>query len=167
MLRTDLLCAGRCLNHETGVVEIREAAHSEMAAICALLEQAGLPTSDIPASNPRFIVLRDDGNIVAVSGLPPFGSAALVRSVAVAAGRRGAGLGRIIVEELERAARAARLDRLILLTQTAREFFAHQGFHVIERRDAPQEVQGNEEFRALCPASAICMLKVLAESVQE
>ena len=163
MLRTDLLCARRCLNRETGVVEIREAANAEMAAIYALLEQAGLPTSDIPASNPRFMVLREDGNIVAVGGLQPFGSAALVRSVVVAAGRRGAGLGRVIVEELEKAARAALIDRLILLTQTAREFFAHQGYYVIDRRDAPQEVQGSEQFRALCPASATCMMKVLAE----
>ena len=142
---------------------MREAANSEMAGICALLEQAGLPTSDIPASNPRFIVLREDGEIVGVGGLQRFGSSALVRSVVIAAGRRGAGLGRVIVEELEKAARAARIDRLILLTQTAREFFAHQGFRVIERSDAPQEVQGSEEFRALCPASATCMMKVLAE----
>jgi len=161
------LCVGRCLNHETVVVEIREAANAEMAAIYALLEQDGLPTSDIPASNPRFMVLREDGNIVAVGGLQPFGSVALVRSVVVAAGRRGAGLGRVIVEELEKAARAARIDRLILLTQTAGEFFARQGFRAIERRDVPQEVQGSEEFRALCPTSAICMLKALTESAQE
>jgi N-acetylglutamate synthase-like GNAT family acetyltransferase len=167
LLRTYLLRAGRCLNRETGVVEIREAANAEMAVIYALLEQAGLPTSDIPASNPRFMVLREHGNIVAVGGLQPFGSAALVRSVVVSAGRRGAGLGRVIVEELEKAARAARIDRLILLTQTAREFFAHQGFHVIERSAAPQEVQGSEEFRSLCPASATCMMKVLAEHAQE
>jgi len=162
-LRAGLLCAGRCLNRETRVIEIREAANAEMAVIYAPLEQAGLPTSDIPASNPRFMVLREDGNIVAVGGLQPFGSAALIRSIVVAADRRGAGLGRVIVQELEKAARAARIDRLILLTQTAREFFAHQGFHVIERSAAPQEVQGCEEFRALCPASATCKMKVLAE----
>jgi amino-acid N-acetyltransferase len=164
LLRTDLLCARRCLSRETGVVEIREAANADLAAIYALLEQAGLPTSDIPASNPRFIVLREDGNIVAVGGLQPFGSAALVRSVVVAANRRGAGLGRVIVDELEKAACAARIDRLILLTERARDFFAHRGFQVIERGDAPQEVQGSEEFRALCPDSATCMMKVLTES---
>ena len=37
-------------------------------------------------------------------------------------------------------ARAARIDRLTLLTGSAREFFAHQGFHVNERRAAPLEV---------------------------
>lgn len=66
--------------------------------------------------------------------------------------------------ELERVARSADTERLILLTETAREFFASQGYCVIERSDAPREVQGSEEFRALCPASATCMMKVVTNS---
>ena len=96
---------------------------------------------------------------MAAGALESFGSSALVRSVVVAGDRRGAGLGRIIVEELEKVAREARIGRLILLTQTAAEFFAHQGYRVIERTDVPQDVQGSAEFRSLCPASAICMMK--------
>jgi N-acetylglutamate synthase-like GNAT family acetyltransferase len=68
------------------------------------------------------------------------------------------------VQELEKVARTARIGRLILLTQTAREFFAHQGYRIIGRSDAPQDVQGSEEFRSLCPASATCMTKVLIDS---
>ena len=49
----------------------------------------------------------------------------------------------------------------MLLTQTARDFFAHLGYRVIERTEAPEEVQGSEEFRSLCPASAICMVKII------
>jgi amino-acid N-acetyltransferase len=116
---------------------------------------------DLATSKPRFSVLREDGHIVAVGALERFGSSALVRSVVVAGARRGTGLGRIIVQELENVARAARIRRLILLTQTAREFFAHQGYRVIERSEAPQDVQRSEEFRSLCPASATCMMKVL------
>ncbi len=129
----------------------------------ALLEQAGLPTCDLLAAKPEFVVLRDDGRVVAAGALERFGSAALVRSVVVAGDRRGVGLGRIIVEELERVARVARVGRLILLTQTARGFFAHQGYRVIERHEVPQDVQGSEEFRSLCPASATCMAKALTE----
>lgn len=51
--------------------------------------------------------------------------------------------------------------RLILLT----DFFAREGYGVIERRTAPQEMQASEEFRLLCPSSAICMAKSLANSV--
>ena len=145
------------------MAELRTTAAGDLAAIRALLEQAGLPTSDLAVSTPKFIVLREDGHIVAAGALERFGSSALVRSVVVAEDRRGAGLGRIIVQELEKVARAARIGRLILLTQTARQFFTQQGYRVIERSEAPQDMQGSEEFRSLCPASATCMMKVLTD----
>lgn len=141
---------------------LRVAAEADLPVIHQLLEQAGLPTSDLTTSKPQFTVLCDDGRIVAVGALEPFGSAALVRSIVVAGDRRGAGLGRMIVQELERVARTARIRSLILLTQTAAEFFAHHGYRVIERTDVPQEVQESAEFRSLCPASASCMMKVLS-----
>jgi amino-acid N-acetyltransferase len=146
------------------VSELRAAAEADLVAIRVLLEQAGLPTSDLAASKPWFTVLWDGGQIVAAGALQQFGSSALVRSLVVVGDRRAAGLGRIIVHELEKVARTARIGRLILLTQTAREFFARQGYRIIERSDAPRDVQGSEEFRSLCPASATCMTKVLIDS---
>jgi amino-acid N-acetyltransferase len=146
------------------VPELRAATEEDLAAIRELLERAGLPTRDLATSKPRFSVLLEDGHIVAAGALERFGSSALVRSVVVAGDRCGTGLGRIIVQELESVARAAGIRRLILLTQTAREFFAHQRYCVIERSEAPQDVQQSEEFRSLCPASATCMLKVLNDS---
>lgn len=145
------------------MAELRAAADEDLAVVSLLLEQAGLPTTDLTTSKPEFTVLWDDGRIVAAGALQPFGSAALVRSVVVAGDRRGAGLGRIIVQELERVARAARIGSLILLTQTAAEFFAHRGYRIIERIGVPQDVQGSAEFRSLCPASATCMIKVLTD----
>ena len=100
--------------------------------------------------------------IVAAGALQRFASSALLRSVAVASHRRGTGLGRILVEDLERIGRAARIKQLILLTETAKPFFERQGYRVIERDEVPQDVQGSEEFRSLCPASATCMAKTLA-----
>jgi amino-acid N-acetyltransferase len=146
------------------VAELRGAAEADLAAIRALLEQAGLPTSDLETSEPTFTVLHEHGAVVAAGALQRFGSSALLRSVVVTPDRRGAGLGGIIVHELENGAAAVRIHRLFLLTQTAREFFAHRGYRVIERSGAPQDVQGSEEFRSLCPTSATCMMKVLADS---
>ena len=143
---------------------LRVAAEADLPAVRRLLEQAGLPTSDLTATKPQFTVLCDDGRIVAAGALEPFGSAALVRSIVVAGDRRGAGLGRMVLRELERVARAARIRSLILLTQTAAEFFVHHGYRVIERADVPQDVQASTEFRSLCPASATCMMKVLSNS---
>lgn len=146
------------------MIGLPAAGEEDLGVVRVLLDQAGLPTSDLAVAKPEFTVLRERGRIVAAGALQPFGSAALVRSVVVAGDRRGAGLGRIIVQELEKIAREARIGRLFLLTETAGKFFAHQGYRVIERIDVPQEVQGSEEFRSLCPASAVCMMKRLADS---
>ena len=67
------------------------------------------------------------------------------------------------MSELERLARAAQIGELILLTETAADFFASQGYHAIERSSAPQDMQASEEFRLLCPGSATCMAKRLGD----
>jgi amino-acid N-acetyltransferase len=146
------------------VTVLHAAADEELAVVRLLLKEAGLPTSDLAAAKPKFTVLRENGRIVAAGALQQFDSVALVRSVVVAGDRRGAGLGRLIVQELENVARTARIGQLILLTQTAADFFTCQGYRVIERIDAPQDVQRSEEFRSLCPASAVCMTKLLSDS---
>jgi N-acetylglutamate synthase-like GNAT family acetyltransferase len=140
---------------------VNPASSQDLIAIRALLERAGLPTSDLESAQPEFVVIRADGEAIAAGALQRFGSSALLRSVVVARDRRGRGLGRLIVSELEYTARAARITQLILLTQTAAEFFARQGYRVIERNSAPEEIQESEEFRSLCPSSATCMAKSL------
>lgn len=101
---------------------------------------------------------------MAAGALQRFGTSALLRSVVVAPERRRSGLGRTIVSELERLACSAKISRLILLTQTAADFFSRQGFRAIERSSAPEDMQVSEEFRSLCPSSAICMSKNLTRS---
>jgi protein-tyrosine-phosphatase/N-acetylglutamate synthase-like GNAT family acetyltransferase len=122
-----------------------------------------LPTSDLASARREFVAIREQRRVVAAGALQRFGSSALLRSVVVAEDRRGSGLGHAIVLELERLARVARIDRLILLTETAASFFSRHGYQVIERSAAPADVQGSEEFRSLCPNSATCMAKVLAD----
>lgn len=134
----------------------------DLMAIRALLESAGLPTSDLTSARPEFVAIRDGGALVAAGALQRFGPSALLRSVVVSAERRGAGFGHGIVRALEGAAREAKIERLILLTQTAAPFFARHGYRVIDRNDAPADVKGSEEFRSLCPSSATCMVKDLA-----
>ncbi len=146
------------------MTELRAATEGDLAFTRLLLEQAGLPTGDLAASKPSFTVFREDGRVVAAGALQAFGSAALLRSVVVAGDRRGVGLGQAIVQALEKQAHATRVGRLILLTQTAAEFFARLGYRSIERIDVPEDVRGSEEFRSLCPASATCMMKVLDDT---
>jgi len=147
------------------VSEVGPASPQDLIAIRALLEHSGLPTSDLELARPVFAVIRENGQVIAAGALQHFGSSALLRSVVVAADRRGSGLGQTIVRELERQARASHIKRLILLTQTAGEFFTRQGYRLIERSAAPEDMQGSEEFRSLCPTSATCMAKSLADMI--
>jgi amino-acid N-acetyltransferase len=146
------------------VLEVLPAAAQDMVAIRALLERSGLPTSDLGSARPDFAVIRENGQVIAAGALQRFGSSALLRSVVVAADRREKGVGQTVVRELERLARTARINRVVLLTQTAAEFFAQQGYRVIERSSAPEDMQGSEEFRSLCPSSATCMAKTLTDA---
>jgi amino-acid N-acetyltransferase len=142
--------------------QLRTATREDAESIRRLLKHNGLPTSDLLSSRPQFIVACEGQTIVAAGALQFFGASALLRSVVVASAQRGTGLGRIIVQDLERVARAARITRLVLLTETAKQFFEQQGYRVLDRREVPQEVLESEEFRSLCPASATCMAKTLA-----
>ena len=146
------------------MAKVIRAGAQDLIAIRALLERSDLPTSDLDSARPDFVVIRENGRVIAAGALQPFGSSALLRSVVVAADRRKRGLGQAVVSELERMARMAHINQLILLTQTAPEFFAHQGYRVIERSSAPQDMQGSDEFRSLCPSSATCMAKSLRDS---
>jgi amino-acid N-acetyltransferase len=144
---------------------LRTATAQDAPTIRRLLEADTLPTSDLETAAPHFVVACDqEGRILAAGALQLFAHTALVRSVVVAREARGTGLGRRIVQDLERVARSAHITELTLLTQTAARFFAHQGFRVIPRQAAPRDVQQSEEFRSLCPASAVCMAKSLAPS---
>jgi len=144
------------------VLPARTASPDDLISIRALLESAGLPTSDLTSARPEFVAIHEKGSLVAAGALQRFGSSALLRSVVVSPARRGTGLGGSIVLELERLAREAKIARLILLTQTADKFFAQRGYRIMERSAAPTDMQGSEEFRSLCPPSAVCMTKVLA-----
>lgn len=146
------------------MTRVSPATAQDLAPVRALLERSGLPTSDLESARPEFSVIRENDQVIAAGALQRFGSAALLRSVVVAPERRGSGLGQAIVSELERLAQASRIGRLVLLTQTAADFFARRGYRVIERSDAPEDMQRSEEFRSLCPSSASCMDKKLPES---
>jgi N-acetylglutamate synthase-like GNAT family acetyltransferase len=137
------------------------AAEEDFGKIRALLQRSGLPTSDLDSTRPDFAVIREHGEVIAAGALQPLGSSALLRSVVVCPNHRHRGLGQTVVRALERAARAAGIRQLVLLTETASDFFAYLDYRVIERSSAPDALQETEEFRTLCPSSATCMAKLL------
>jgi amino-acid N-acetyltransferase len=140
---------------------VHDAEDRELPAIQRLLEQAALPTLDLASSGPSFVVAREGALVVGAGGLEVHGTTGLLRSVVVADRRRGAGIGRALVEAVEAAAGRRGLRELVLLTETAHDFFAGLGYEDIGREQAPVPVRDSAEFRALCPASARCMMKRL------
>ena len=140
---------------------VRGATPADAAAIESLLARSGLPTSDLGTARPQFIVATHDGRIIGTGALQRFGSAALLRSVAVEPERRGSGVGRELVAQLEERARAAGIAQLILLTMTARPIFERLGYQSMAREQVPAAVLASAEFRSLCPATATCMAKNL------
>src|SRR5260370_37779734 len=92
-----------------------------------LLERAGLPTSDLTSSKPEFIVAYEDGELIGTGALQRFETIALLRSVATAPSRRGGGIGRLIVQELERLTRPAHVPQLVPATPDEQRVLAHHG----------------------------------------
>jgi amino-acid N-acetyltransferase len=139
-----------------------EASAADLDAIRRLLEALHLPAADVGNPNQAFIVARDGGELAGCVGLEDHGEDMLLRSLAVTPERQGAGIGmalhaRALEEAVKRRKRA-----LYLLTTTAEAFFARAGFTRIERTKVPAAVAASAEFRSLCPASAVCMMRELS-----
>lgn len=135
---------------------------ADLAPIHVLLDAANLPSADIGAAQlAHFLVARstDSDELAGVVGLEPTAPVALLRSLAVAPSRRGAGVGAVLVAAIEALAAGQGINELVLLTTGAERFFARLGYSVIARADAPQVLQSTREFAELCPASAVCMRK--------
>ncbi len=141
---------------------VSAAANEDLPDIIALLASNELPTADVrPDSHPEFLIARRDARVIGVVGLERFGDVGLLRSLAVSPNHRGLGLGAALTRALEDRAARTGIAALVLLTETARDFFLRRGYQVVSRADAPEAVQASSEFRSLCPDSAVCMKKRL------
>ena len=126
-----------------------------------LLEENGLPSSDVRSKPECFYVGYDGDEPVCAGGVEVHGSAGLLRSVVVERSARGEGLGSAVCEHLESEALAEGVETLYLLTTTASGFFDDRGYVEVERSEAPEAIRGTTEFADLCPSTATCMRKRL------
>jgi amino-acid N-acetyltransferase len=140
---------------------IRRGDANDMPAVLALLQSAGLPTSDLSSAQRLQLWVLQSDSLQGVIALEHFGSEALLRSLAVASEYRQRGLGHELVARLEHDAQADGIKRLVLLTETAQAFFRTLDYQVIDRQSVSDAVKQSAEFRSLCPASAVCMSKTL------
>jgi len=140
----------------------RDARPEDQDRILFLLRAAGLPTADVSLSRQEFIVATVGEEVIACAGLERFGEAGLFRSFAVEPARRNLGLGAALCQRILARAALRGLRDAWLLTTTAEPFFRRMGFERVERARAPAALAASPEFQALCPASAVCMHRVVA-----
>jgi len=134
----------------------------EADTIKAFISECGLHIEDLtPEKLRHFIVARKGSKIVGTVGIEPAGSDALLRSLAVSESIRRQGLGTQLTESIEKYARDREVRHLYVLTRTAESFFSSVGYKKSDRAAAPAGIQDTEEFRTLCPDTAVCMQKKL------
>lgn len=126
-----------------------------------LLEEAGLPTSDLINSPAQFFTLTQANDLQGLIAIEPYDSVGLLRSLVIKPTLRGQGLGQQLVEFTENWAKENNINTLYLLTTTAAPFFQTLGYTIIERNNAPIAIQSTSQFAGLCPASSTFMAKQL------
>ena len=110
----------------------------------------------------NFLVARGkDDCIVGVVGVEIYQESGLLRSLAVHPAHRGKGIGSRLTHKIESFARLNGIKTLYLLTLTAADFFSKIGYEVTQRDRVPESIGNTEEFKSLCPVSAVCLFKVL------
>ena len=140
---------------------ISPATPADLPAIFELLQRSALPRDGLDAHVATTLVARDANGLVGTAALELYGTAALLRSVAVAAERRGRGLGAALTATALDLARRRGVRTVYLLTETAAEFFPRFGFRPIPRLAVDPAVLGSAEFTTACPASALVMARTL------
>jgi amino-acid N-acetyltransferase len=103
-------------------------------ALLALMQQAHLPTDGLSEHLDAAFVARDGGRVVGSAAIEIYADGGLLRSVAVDADHRGAGLGERLTAAAIDEARAPEAPALYLLTTTAERFFPRFGFERISAR---------------------------------
>jgi len=140
-------------------ITIADASANDFKEILDLLSLVQLPHDGIAADVDGFLVARDaSSRLVATIGLERHGNTGLLRSAAVAPEYRGCGIGSRLTEKLLERATNSGVERVVLLTTTASEFFARRfGFCETSRGVFENELAGSSEWNLPRCSSAVCM----------
>ena len=97
--------------------------------------------AEVSAHAERFVVAIDGrGSIVACGELAPLShSLAEVRSLVVGEKQRGKGLGRRVVDELRKRAKASGFETLCVFAHQP-AYFAHMGFSIVPHTWLPEKI---------------------------
>lgn len=129
-------------------------------AVKELLASAHLPTADItPDHMENFFGAWSGSTLEGVVGIEPYGTVGLLRSLAVVAAGRGAGVGSRLLAQAEQYATEKGIRSMFLLTTTAESYFGKRGYSTTSREAVPEAIRNTKEFASICPDSAVLMVK--------
>jgi amino-acid N-acetyltransferase len=143
------------------VWRIAPAAPADLPAILALLDQAGLPEAGLAQHLATALVARSADVLIGSAALELYGDTALLRSVAVAPGWRGRGIGRALTDAASMLALHHGVRRLVLLTTTAAPWFLAAGWVAVGRDAVDAAARQSVQFTSACPASASVLMRRL------
>src|SRR5215207_7951074 len=142
-----------------GNITISNASSDDLRDILDLLSQVQLPHDGVVDNVSAFLVARDESSrLIATIGLERHGNTALLRSAAVALEYQGCGIGSRLTEQLLARATIDGVERIVLLTSTAREFFEKRfGFCETSRAVFDKDLATSSEWNLPRCSSAVCM----------
>lgn len=132
----------------------------EKPDILTLLESQDLPVSDV-SDQIIFYKWIESDQVFGYAGTEISGNIALLRSVVILPEKQKSGTGRKMITDLLDHLKKSGISEVYLLTTTAEGFFSKLGFSIINRSNAPVDIQATSEFKSVCPSSAIFMVKKL------
>ena len=152
-------------------MDVRQAKISDARAISALIncyaerdKMLFRSLAEIYEKLQTFLVVEADGTVVGCCALEIIWSdLAEVKSLAVAPGRKGKGVGRALVGAALEQARQLGVPRVFALT-LAPAFFEKIGFGVVRKEDLPMKVWSD---CARCPKQQECDEIAVAKTVTE
>jgi amino-acid N-acetyltransferase len=143
---------------------IEAAREADIPSLFALLQQLALPTDGLCDHLSTVLVAREGGGVIGSAALECYGSAALLRSVAVVAAKRGHGLGERLTRAALDLAQARGITEVYLLTETAQHYFPRFGFQAIPRQAVSPAIHHSVEWTSVCPETAQAMLVTIVET---
>ena len=142
-------------------IKIGRFVQGDKEEIVKLLSQAKLPAQDLTLEKLEYFLVAKakDGSVMGTIGVELYQDVGLLRSLVIHPSYQGKGLGKRLTREVESFAQQRSVKTLYLLTTTAAEFFPKLGYQVIQRDRAPMSIAKTEEFKTICPVSAVCLFK--------
>lgn len=140
---------------------IEAASAKDEAAILSLLTETELPHEGVSEHFGGFLVGRDEsGQVVACAGVERHENIGLLRSVAVAPDLQKSGLGSKIVSAVIERSKENGIKEIVLLTTTARDFFARRFQFVETTRDEYNEALKDSPEWTLPRCSSAVIMKL-------